>query len=172
VNLQADTYDALTLPSGRFVEVPKVRPAFAIWRGHVPTDTYGHKPLLDFDGRMAFAELAILWTLERSDWSGVWVDTYRKKYRRDYWGIPPIPALPPGPQALLNEIWELRDGRRRGTWDVFCWRNDEYLFAESKWKDHDQIRLAQLQWLEAALRVGLPLSSFLIVEWSIAAAAR
>jgi hypothetical protein len=56
--------------------------------------------VLDFDGRMAFAELAILWSVEKSGWSGVWIDTYRKAFWCGYWGSAPLASLPPGPQAL------------------------------------------------------------------------
>ncbi len=49
---------------------------------------------------------------------------------------------------------------------LMCWRNEDIVFAESKWKGHDAIPLS-VQWLEAALDLGHPLDSFLVVEWSI-----
>jgi hypothetical protein len=96
----------------------------------------------------------------------VWMDTYRRKFRADYWNAPPV-ELPQEPQALLDRISAVRGGKHRGTWDVFCWRDDEYLFAESKWKNHDRLNPAQLDWLDAALSLDMPLPSFLIVEWSL-----
>jgi hypothetical protein len=48
-----------------------------------------------------------------------------------------------------------------------CWRGDVPLFVESKWKDHDQINENQRRWLQAALEVGIPIRSFLIVEWTL-----
>jgi hypothetical protein len=154
------------LPSGRIVDVPKATPSFSVWRGEPPADRYGKKPILDFEGRMAFAELAILWTLQESGWNGVWVDTYRRQFRTDYWNAAPV-KIPRGPQALLNRISAARGGKQRGIWDVFCWRDNEYLFAESKWKKHDRLKPAQLDWLDAALSIDLQLPSFLIVEWSL-----
>jgi hypothetical protein len=49
----------------------------------------------------------------------------------------------------------------------FLLARGEYLFAESKWKNHDHLKPVQLDWFEAALSVELPLSCFLIVEWSL-----
>jgi hypothetical protein len=57
---------------------------------------------------------------------------------------------------------------RSGAWNVFCWRDSEYLFAESKRTGHDRIRDSQIAWLETALNLGLSPESFLIVEWTVA----
>ena len=159
-------FERLLLPAGRIVDVPKATPSFSVWSGEQPADRYGKKPILNFEGRMAFPELAILWDLQKSGWNGVWVDTYRRQFRIDYWNAAPV-ELPDEAQALLNRISSARGGKHRGTWDVFCWQGNEYLFAESKWKSHDWLRPAQLEWLDAALSINLPLSSFLIVEWSL-----
>ena len=164
--LSATAFQRLMLPSGRIVDVPKARPSFSLWRGEQPADRDGRKPLLDFEGRLAFAELAILWSLQKSGWNGVWVDTDRREFRADYRNAPPV-ELPEGPQALLDRISGVRGGKHRGTWGIFCWRSHEYLFAESKWKNHGRLKPVQLDWLEAALSVDLPLSCFLIVEWSL-----
>ena len=69
--------------------------------------------------------------------------------------------------GILDNIKALRSGIRRGTWDVFCWHDMDVLFVESKWKRNDRLSAAQLDWLEVALGLGFPLSSFLIVEWEI-----
>ena len=114
--------EPLVLPSGITVNVPKAKPTFHAWSGIPPSDTYGNKCILDFDGRMAFAELVILWSLEQAGWSGVWIDTYRNKYRHDYWGSGPV-TLPATAQALLDRIIAANDGVRAGTWDVFCWKD-------------------------------------------------
>ena len=168
MTLLATTFERLLLPSGRIVDVPKATPSFSVWRGEQPADRYGKKPILDFEGRMAFAELAILWTLQKSGWKGVWVDTYSRKFRTDYWNAPTVEP-PQHAEALLDRISAARGGKHRGTWDVLCWRDGEYLFAQSKWKNHDRFKPAQLDWFESALSVRLPLSCFLIVEWSLQA---
>jgi hypothetical protein len=166
MTLLPTAFERLMLPSGRIVDVPKATPSFSLWHGEQPADRYGKKPVVDFEGRMAFAELAILWSLQKSGWNGVWVDTYRRTFRADYWNAPPV-ELPQEPKALLDRISAVRGGKHNGTWDVFCWRDHEYLFAESKWKSHDRLKPLQLDWLEAALSIDLPLPCFLIVEWSL-----
>jgi hypothetical protein len=166
--LPATALERLLLPSGRIVDVPKVTATFSVWRGEHPSVRYGKEPVLEFEGRMALAELAILWSLQKLGWNGVWVDRYRREFRVDYWNVPPV-GLPEEPKALLDRISAVRGGKDRGTWDVFCWRGNEYLFAEAKWKNHDRFKPVQLDWLEAALSIDLPLPYFLIVEWSLLA---
>ena len=168
MTLSATLFERLLLPSGRIVDVPKATPSFSVWRGEQPAERYGKKPIVDFEGRMALAELAILWTLQKSGWKGVWVDTYRRKFRTDYWNAPTVEP-PQHAEALLDRISAARGGKHRGTWDVLCWRDGEYLFAQSKWKNHDRLKPAQLDWFESALSIRLPLSCFLIVEWSLQA---
>ena len=58
-------------------------------------------------------------------------------------------------------------GSKPGCWDVFCWKGDMTLFAEAKRRGRDQIRDTQKRWLAAALDMGVPLESLLIVEWSL-----
>jgi hypothetical protein len=129
-------------------------------------DTYNGKTLLDFQGRPAFAELVILWSCMAVGWDGVWIDTYRRCYRQGYWDASPIPTLPQPAQDLLATI-HARAGSRFGAWDVFCWRDEAILFAESTWQRRDHIRQTQVRWLGAALACGLPPDAFLVVEWSV-----
>ena len=42
------------------------------------------------------------------------------------------------------------------------------VFAESKRAGADSIRASQVRWVEAALSVGVPLESLLVVEWELA----
>lgn len=156
----------LRMPSGLVIEVPKATPAFDRWSGPPPADTYNNKPVLDVGGRPAFAELAVLWALHAAGWDGVWIDTYSSAYRTGYWSCPVVPALPKESAELLGRIYESA-GSRAGAWDVFCWRGPDVLFAECKRRGRDSIRASQERWLGGALGIGLPLRSFLVVEWSI-----
>jgi hypothetical protein len=133
----------------------------------MPIDTNGGKTILYVDGNPAFAEMAILSEFQREGWDGVWIDTYRNAFRRGYWGVPPVEHLPDAPRRLLDRVIEARDGRRRGTWDVLCWKASGFVFAESKRRNRDRIRAGQGDFLGAALNVGVPLDSFLVVEWDI-----
>lgn len=122
--------------------------------------------MLDFGGEPVFAELAILRTLQAEGWGGVWVDSYRRKYRVSYWGDSKKVSLPIEQEDLRRAI-HARAGTQGGCWDVFCWKDDMHLFAEAKRSGKDQIRKNQIKWLGAALELGVPLSSFLVVEWSL-----
>lgn len=162
--LTPTTVERISLSSGRTAQIAKANPQFELWSGKAVADTFGNKPILSFDGKPAFAELVILGILQSDGWSGVWVDTFHNKYRTSYW--PKNEAeLPPKPQQLLQRIYE-KAGSKNGCWDVFCWKEEMYLFAESKRQGHDRITDTQRVWLEAAIECQLPLSSFLIVEWS------
>jgi hypothetical protein len=154
----------MTLPSGRSVAFPKATPTFPLWRGAPVNKTYGKKAVLDFNGRPAFAELAILWALQHEGWQGVWVDCFRRAFRTGYWDSAPEKSLPRKPSDIPEEIWNLAK-IRSGVWDVFCWQDDRVLFAESKRGKRDRIQTSQLHFAESALNVGLPLDSFLFVEW-------
>lgn len=163
--LTPNNKEIILLPSGRQIEIPKTTPFFSLWTGEPIKDRYGNKPLLNFNGQPVFAELAILGVLQNDGWQGAWVDTYRRKYRTSCNPLNEI-ALPSRQLELLNRLYQ-RAGLRSGCWDVFCWKDDAYLFAESKWHKRDSIRDNQKQWLQSALAYGLPITSFLIVEWSV-----
>ena len=163
--LKPTTNEKVKLPSGRIVLIPKVNPLFKMWIGDPVSDTYGNKPILSVNDKPAFAELAILGILQDDGWCGVWVDTYGNKYRTSYWPKDEV-ELPSKCQQLLKEIY-LKAGSNNGCYDVFCWKDTRFLFAELKRQGHDKIRVTQRKWLEAAIDCNLPLSSFLIVEWSI-----
>src|SRR5215210_4038904 len=158
-----DSLEVFHLPSGREIRIPKTKPTFKKWVGDFAEDTYGSKPILDVQGEPLFAELAILRIYQKDGWEGVWVDTYRGKYRTS-WGDDGV-KLPPDKIRLLQEIYA-RAGSRAGCFDVFCWKDDSVVFAESKCKRKDRIRATQLRWLEAAIDSGVPLDSLLVVEWS------
>jgi hypothetical protein len=164
--LHAQSIETIRLPSGHTVVIPKATPTFDRWTGDPIEDTYGGKAVLDYAGEPVFAELAILRALQESGWDGVWVDTYRRRYRVGYWAENDKVALPREQEALLERIYE-GAGASRGCWDVFCWKEGQRLFAEAKRQDRDRIRDTQRRWLEAALNVGLLEESFLIVEWSM-----
>lgn len=163
--LTPTTIEKIELPSGKVVRIPKVNPLFKIWTGKPVTDTYGNKLILSFNGKPAFAELAILRIFQDNGWCGVWIDTYANKYRTAYWPKNEI-ELPSQQQQLLQEIYE-KAGSNKGSYDVFCWKEARFLFAESKIQGHDKIRDTQRRWLEASIECGLPLTSFLLVEWSV-----
>lgn len=155
----------LLLPNGQTVQVAKKLQKLPLWRGSPISDTYGGKAVLDCDGEPLFAELTVLRSLEKEGWSGVWVDSFRRKFRQ---ALPPSQCdLPAGPKALFDRIATF-NGTAQGCWDVFVWKPGEFIFAECKRCRRDRIRKSQLRWLEAALACGLTLDDFVIFEWDVA----
>jgi hypothetical protein len=163
--LNPTQYEVIVLPSGNKIEIPKTHPTFNPRLGNFPVDNYGRKPVLDFNGKKDFAELIILKLFLNKGWNGVWVDTFSHKYRTSFWPKNEV-KLPLEPNQIIDNIYK-NTGSRYGCWDVFCWKDNQYLFAEAKRSQHDRIRDTQKKFLEAAINFGLPKTSFLIVEWVI-----
>jgi hypothetical protein len=160
--LESQSSQRIVLPSGREITIAKAAPLFRKWAGEMPRDTFNRKPLLNLNGEMVFAELAILRSFQQNGWDGRWIDSYHRRYLTKYWPTAVSEPLPAEQQSILDRI-RLKAGGRGGCFDVFCWRGKELLFVESKWRD--KVRKTQIRWLEAALDVGIPLESFLIVQW-------
>jgi hypothetical protein len=155
-------------PMGEAVLVRKCVLMFRRWQGPPPVDSYGGKACVDLDGEPLFAELAILRLLNRSAWAGVWVDTYRRRFLERMPTQNTIASkLPAARQACFDAICAANGGSRSGCWDVFAWRGDEVLFAESKRQKRDRMRETQYRWLQAAVRTGLSKDSFVVVEWNL-----
>lgn len=154
----------LRLPSGKMVSIQGCFSQIELWHGTPIQDTCGGKAVLRWKGEPLFAELVILRLLQAEGWEGVWIDTYRRKFRQ--FMRPHSCSLPEHAQAFLDRA---NVGRKwpAGCPDVLAWGEGQYLFVEAKRKGKDRIRKTQLMWLESALNSELPLESFLVFEWGI-----
>jgi len=166
-NFVPSASELFKLDDGRVVEVPKATPKFSVWTGPSPGDTFGGKAILDFNGRPAFAELVILWSFMEAGWDGVWMDSFGKRHLRGFWPSPLPGEIPAEQRNLLERIEDHAPGKAK-PWDVLCWSPEGVLFAEAKRHGRDSIRPGQTAFLGAGLTSGLPLSSFLLVEWDLA----
>ena len=166
VDLATTGTTSLTLPSGRRVEVPLCKPVFPIWKG-TGVNTYGGKAILNFYGEPLYAELVILRIFQANGWNGVWVDTYRRKYRT---GLADDEDAVVPCKVLARERPFLRYPRGfekfSGCWDVVAWKGRRVVFCESKKAGQDTILANQLTWLECRLSEGAKVEDFLLVEWS------
>ncbi len=167
LDLTPTASERFRLSNGEPIEVAKATPKYRLWRGPPPSSTYGGKAVLDYSGRAAFAELIVLWSLQLLGWKGAWITHAggREIYRNGLMDAAPLRNLPSELTTFLAGIRAKR-GTSGGTWDVCCFRDGEFLFAESKRKGRDSIKQDQVNWFETALNSGLPLSSFLVVEWT------
>jgi len=156
--------EIFALPSGVSVPIQKYFLEFKEWHGTPIPNTYNGKAVIDWSGEPVFAELAVLRLFQSQGWSGVWVDSYRRKYRV---GLPDVAEpvdLPPAQAGLINSLRE-KTGRFGGCWDVVVWRGDATLFLELKRQKKDAIQNTQVEWLSAALESGLTADNFALVEW-------
>ncbi len=153
------------LSSGEQISIQKYFLHFNPWKGAPIPNTYNNKPVIDWNGEPVFAELAVLCLFQSHGWEGVWVDSYRRKYRI---GLPDVvePVQLPEKQKQLIESIKAKTGRSGGCWDVFVWNDDELLFVELKRSKKDSIRESQVEWLEASLKIGLKTSTFALIEWN------
>lgn len=151
--------------SGKWADVATVLRSEAEWLGDVPANygTVPNKPKLAFQGQVLYPEFILLRLLEQAGWTGTWVKNWRG---RAFWrNIDEEVVVPPSQEQLFKSIERSTDNARGGCWDIFAWREDATLFVESKARGNDSIRDSQALWLERGLEYGLPLPSFLIVEY-------
>jgi hypothetical protein len=139
---------------------------FEKWSGNPITDIYGGKAVLNFKDKPLYAELVALEIFKESGYDGVWVDTYRRKFRI---GLPensnPV-ELPHEIKVKLQSIIE-ENSTSNGIWDLLLWKGDILKFVELKRKRKDAIRSTQIKFLTSALVVGFSLNQFEILEWDI-----
>jgi hypothetical protein len=119
--LKPQSSQRIVLPSGREITVAKAMPLFRKWAGEMPDDTFNGKPLLELNGEMVFAELAILRSFQLAGWDGRWIDSYHHRYLTQYWPSPVSEPLPAKQQSILDRI-RAKAGGTGGCFDVFCWR--------------------------------------------------
>ena len=158
--------EIFVLPSGVSVPVQKYFLEFKEWEGLPIPNTYNGKAIIDWNSEPVFAELAVLRLFQSHGWDGVWVDSYRRKYRV---GLPDVAEpvdLPTNQTNLINALRE-KTGRFGGCWDVVVWKGDTMLFLELKRQKKDSVQSTQVEWLSSALDSGLSADNFALVEWDI-----
>lgn len=155
--------------SKRTVEIMTLLRQERLWTGHVPESflSVPNKPVLELDGQPIWAEFIVLRLLERGGWTGAWVKNWGA---RAFWrDAEQTVELSSAAQALFGQIEKRIAGRGGGCWDIIAACGDNVLFIESKRRGRDRLRETQRIWIESALEMGVPLSCFVIAEWSIAA---
>lgn len=137
-----------------------------VWTGKPIIDTYGNKPVLNYNGKPLFAELYALKMYKDQGYDGVWADTFRKIFRTE---------LPENhtdeillPKIIKNKLSKINpDGKMSGTWDLILWKKNQLKFVELKRKGKDKIRSTQIEFLEKAINCGLQARNFEIFEWEL-----
>lgn len=158
--------EIFSLSSGEHILIQKYFVNFIEWKGKPLINSYGNKMVIDYNGEPLFAELVVLNLFKEHGWNGVWVDSYRRKYRV---GLPDIiePIEIPNKQKELLDTIRNKTGKFGGCWDVFLWKDDQILFIELKRQKKDSIQDSQRKWLEHSLNHGLRPEDFVLLEWGI-----
>jgi len=157
--------EIFSLSSGEQVSIQKYFLTFHSWEGAPILNTYNGKAVIGWNDEPVFAELAILRLFQSHGWEGVWVDSYRRKYRV---GLPDVvdPVELPEKQRELIKSIRAKTGRSGGCWDVLVWKGDTTLFLELKRSKKDRIQTSQNEWLGKSFTLGLRPQNFALVEWS------
>lgn len=158
--------EVFLLSSGKQVLVQKYFIQFNSWKGAPIPNTYNNKPVIDWNGEPVFAELAVLRLFKSHGWDGVWVDSYRRKYRVGLPNVIEPVELPQKREELIDSI-RAKTNRSGGCWDVFVCKDDQLLFIELKRQNKDVIQESQKLWLEKSLDLGLTAQDFAFLEWVI-----
>ncbi len=158
-------------------EVPKCIVKFEKWKGKQLKETFGGKQIVCINNKPMFAELAIMEYFFSAGWESRWIETYGKSKSEPIflseWKDEKFKFQVHNPienetiLKLLKTIATENDNSYSGCWDVFGWKDDKIIFAESKRKKKDSIRSTQKKWLLAGLKSGLKLNNFLIVQWDL-----
>jgi hypothetical protein len=172
--LEPDHEETL-LVDGLNVTIPSVSLSFRRWTGKTLHNTLGGKPVVEYDGKPMFAELAIVSMCISGGWSARWVETYasrggQPRYLTE-WADKPLNQQQVRPvdssyhQDLQDRMTRTNHDSCSGCWDVLAWKGHHTLFMESKHYRKDRIRKSQVSWLSSGLSVGLMPVNFLIVLW-------
>jgi hypothetical protein len=158
--------EIFSLSSGDQVSIQKYFLHFNAWKGAPIPNTYNGKAVIDWNGEPLFAELAVLRLFQSHGWNGVWVDSYRRKYRI---GLPDVaePVELPEKQKQLIDSIRAKTGKHGGCWDVFAWKGEAVLFIELKRQKKDAIQNSQRMWLEECLKSTLKTKDFALLEWDM-----
>ncbi len=156
--------ELFSLSSGVDISIQKYFLTFTPWKGAPIPNTYNGKAVIDWNGEPVFAELAVLRLFQSHGWEGVWVDSYRRKYRV---GLPDVaePIELPEKQKQLIESIRAKTGKHGGCWDVLVRKDNQILFVELKRQKKDVIQDSQRLWLEKSIESGLTTDNFAFLEW-------
>ena len=136
---------------------------FASYTGDEKIPSYGGKAVIEDDGRPTYAEFAALSLFLKLGWNGMWVDSFRKQKRLS---LSEEAQCPESISSLLKSI-ALITGTETGVFDLVLWRERTILFLELKRLARDRIRNTQIEWIKAALSVGVDLDCFAILQWDL-----
>jgi hypothetical protein len=102
----------------------------------------------------------IVHLLEQAGWGAAW----RKNWGGTaYWRAIRDPITPPPlPLAILEQV--SRQAGHDTPWDIIAWRGRELRLLVCRTDEGQRVGAYLANWLDAALRMGIPLGCFAIVQ--------
>jgi hypothetical protein len=153
---------AVDLPSRSRVQVPIYVRREVRWTGPVPAmfGSVPNKEAFAFEGAPTYPELLVVQLLERGGWDAAW----RKNWGGvAYWRDIRDPVTPaPLALAILEQV--SRQAGHETPWDIVAWRGRELRLLVSRVGSGERVSAYLANWLDAALRMGIPLGCFAIVN--------
>ena len=156
---------AVVLPSTRrVVQLPVYLRAEETWHDELPKEfaAVPNKPAYILDGAPTYPELVVVRLLEKAGWGAAWRKSWNGvAYWRDI-------NEKVEPSALAIEIigQVTRQAGYEGSWDIVAWRGRELRLLCSRTPGGQRVSAYMADWLDAALRMGIPLGCFAVVEHS------
>jgi hypothetical protein len=154
------------LPSTRrIVQLPVYIRAETPWTGTQArrSGPIPNKPLYTLDGQPIYPELLVVRLLERAGWGAAWRKTWNVvAYWRDV-----NETVEPGAMALSIVQQVCRQAGYDGSWDILAWRDRELRLLSSRAAGGQRVSAYMADWLDTALRMGLPLGCFAVVEHQV-----
>jgi hypothetical protein len=151
------------LPStGREVSVPEYVRREALWRGELPSgfSSVPNKLACELDGIALYPELIVVRLLERAGWGAAW---HKRWGTAAYWrDIGDEVEPPPFAVSIVDQV--SRQAGHVAPWDIIAWRGRQLRFIVSRAGGGQRMGAYLASWLDAALRMGIPLGCFAVVE--------
>lgn len=151
------------LPSSRrVVSVPVYVRHETTWTGEPPRElgAIPNKRLYAFEGAPLYPELVVVRLLERAGWGAAWRKTWNGAA---YWRAV-NEVIEPGPLALSIVSQIARQAGYEGSWDIVAWRERELRLLASRPSGGQPVSAYMADWLDAAMRLGVPVGCFGVVE--------
>ena len=127
-----------------------------------------NKPFIEYNNYNSIPEIIILRILTNEyNLKGFWVDTFHKKIRYSLDECENIKNFPIEINNIINQIIRKNNNKISGCWDLVLYDDfGNIKFVEIKGiPSKDKLRLAQMEWYENSLKIGLKDEDFLIVVW-------
>jgi len=151
------------LPSSRReITVPGYVRHEVYWRGELPANfgVIPNKPAFAFGGTALYPELIVVQLLEAAGWGAAWHKNWKTEaYWRDIGE-----EVEPAPLALAIVDQVSRQAGHVAPWDIVAWRGREVRLLVSRTGGGQRMGAYLASWLDAALRMGIPLGCFATVE--------